>query len=563
AANSGRTIYDVAISNSIIAQLQARFDPVFEQKNRLDHVEQPQGLGPDPFGLLNYIGFTTDQFRSDATLRKTNVLGGDWSINWSENPRRSEFFPPRFDSLFINPVNTSSLEAAFNQPLLQGGGYLFNMAPIVIARIDTERSFFQYKDSVQELVKGVIEAYWNLVLARVQEWAQQIKVDQAEEASRREEARQKAGLAALSDVAQAKTTLYQFKANLIAAKANVLAREGALRNILGLPPGDNQVIIPVSAPTDKRLRPIWDELMKLAEQKRPDIIELKLVLEAEQVRLYQAKNLYLPQLNLNSFYRWNGFKGELANDRKVETDAGQFTDWSVSVNFAVPLGLREARAKIRQQSLLIARDRANLEQAMHQTFHALAIAMRDLDNSYEQYNAFKDTRAAALDNLKVQIEQFNANRTIYLNVLQALNDWGNAVNSEASQLVSYNIALANLERLTGTILETHGLVFAEERYKSAGPLGVLGHGRLYPGKMPVEGEPARYPGIGEPGENAFDLKKPDLKGSRGKDEFWDKLPGLPSEEQQLPTPRVVPEKDTPTNLPGTSGGQLQTLPALK
>ena len=33
----------------------------------------------------------------------------------------------------------------------------------MIARINTEQSDFQYKDSVQEMVRSVINAYWNLV----------------------------------------------------------------------------------------------------------------------------------------------------------------------------------------------------------------------------------------------------------------------------------------------------------------------------------------------------------------------------------------------------------------
>ena len=44
-------------------------------------------------------------------------------------------------------------------------------------------------------------------------------------------------------------TYTQFKASLIAAEANVLTQEGALRNLLGLPPNDDRQIVPVSAPT--------------------------------------------------------------------------------------------------------------------------------------------------------------------------------------------------------------------------------------------------------------------------------------------------------------------------
>jgi hypothetical protein len=106
----------------------------------------------------------------------------------------------------------------------------------------------------------------------------------------------------------------------------------------------------------------------------------------------------------------------------------------------------------------------------------------------------------------VQNEKFRAGQTIYLNVLQALNDWGNAVSAEAQQLLIYNIALATLERQTGTILETHGLVFAEERFRAAGPL--LCHEPLYPAAQPPLGQPQWYPGSGQPSENAFDLRNP-------------------------------------------------------
>src|SRR5690606_28426251 len=100
--------------------------------------------------------------------------------------------------------NRSFVDLTYTQPLLQGGGFAVNTAPIVIARIDTERSFFQYKDSVQEMVRGVIEAYWNLVQARTEVWAREIQVDTSREAYEREQARMRVGLADLGEVAQAR-----------------------------------------------------------------------------------------------------------------------------------------------------------------------------------------------------------------------------------------------------------------------------------------------------------------------------------------------------------------------
>ncbi len=93
-------------------------------------------------------------------------------------------------------------------------------------------------------------------------------------------------------------------------------------------------------------------------------------------------------------------------------------------------------------------------------------------------------------------------------MLQALNDWGSAVSSESQQLLNYNTLLATLERQTGTILETHGLVFAEERFRSAGPLLLPSHDRDYPSAIMTVGAPQLYPGTGEPAENSFNLKNP-------------------------------------------------------
>src|SRR5262249_46813646 len=206
-------------------------------------------------------------------------------------------------------------------------------------------------------------------------------------------------------------------------------------------------------------KPEWDSLLQFAERHRPDLIELKLVLEADDQRRIQAVNTALPRLDANALYRWNGLSGRLPPfGERLSTDPGQFTDWSVGVTFSVPLGLREGRARIREQDLIILRDRANLDQGLHAASHDLAGTVRGLDSSFEQCLAYRETRAAALTNLLVQIEEQKTGRGIYLSVLQALTDWGNAITSEARTLIGYNILLANLERQTGTILETHGLV---------------------------------------------------------------------------------------------------------
>jgi outer membrane protein TolC len=222
----------------------------------------------------------------------------------------------------------------------------------------------------------------------------------------------------------------------------------------------------------------------MAETYRPDIIELKLILEADNQNLTISRNQAMPQLNLQGLYRWNGLEGATPNGQTLSTRAGEFGDWQAGVVFSVPLGLRKERAGMRQNELLIMRDRANLDQAMHSATHTLAANYRNLAQYYEQYLAYERARKAAETNVEIQMAEFAFRKNVlYLKVLQAITDWGNAVTSECQALIQYNTELANLERQTGTILESHGVRFYEERYGSIGPLGRLFADRCYPMDM--------------------------------------------------------------------------------
>jgi outer membrane protein TolC len=503
AVNSGRTIYDPAIANTRIDQELARFDPTLVVNNNWDHLEIPSAVFDppgDPTGNTVIRGLTTDQHRLNVGLAKENPLGGQWQlgIDATEQRRRPGIFP-------LNPQTDSSVEMSYTQPLLQGFGRKANLAPVVVARIETERSFFQLKDSLQEQVRGVIEAYWNLVSARTAVKARQFLVDQAESSNRLLEAQMRVGIADIFDVAQTRNTLAQFKAQLVTAKADVLQREAALRNILGLPPWDGSQIVPTTEPVFDRYQPEWYELVALAAERRPDLIELKLILEADEQLRMQANNNALPRLDAVALYRWNGLEGEMPDGNGLSTGPGQFTDWTLGVNFSVPIGLRGPRAQLRERELIIARDRANFDQGLHAASHDLATTVRSLDQAFEQYLAFKEAREAAELNVAQRRGERAAGRLIELDERVALTDLGNSIASEAASLTAYNTLLAELELQTGTILETHGIWFYEERYGSIGPLGRIFKPVCYPQATAPTPNADRYPPGNRPAENAFHL----------------------------------------------------------
>jgi hypothetical protein len=259
---------------------------------------------------------------------------------------------------------------------------------------------------------------------------------------------------------------------------------------------------------DQRLKIDWQALNDFAQRHRPDIIELKLILEADQQRLLVSKNQALPQLDGVALYRWNGLEGEVPAGDFIRSGSGQFDDWALAVNFSVPVGLRGERAILRQQQLIIRRDQANLEQGLHQMQHLLALSVRNLEQYFAQYEKYQAVRRAAKTNLDQQLAQYNQGIVQFIVVLQAIVDWGNAVSNEAQALSLYNTEIATLAYHTGTILESHGICFFEERFRAIGPLGRLAVDKNYPAAVrPTESNSVYRPGD-RPSEESFELENP-------------------------------------------------------
>lgn len=540
AVSSGRTIYDAAATNTTIDQNRARFDPTFQSLNTFLQNDIPNGLfgpGGPPNSIIG--GAINNGFQSTNGISKRFLTGATVGANINSFHNNN-----RIGGLALNPADSGNVALSITQPLLQGSGYAANIAPIIVSRIDTERSFFDVKDSVQELVRGTAEGYWQLLFSDIEVWTREQQVAQAKEALDRAAASVEANRVDIRDESQARVTYEQFRAALITARATRLQREAALRNLIGVPPGDGRRVVPATLMRSTRVPIVWEEVLEIAQSQRPDIIQLKLVLDADQQLLTSANNQALPQLNLVGQYRWNGLEGTTPLGTRIN-DNGRFNDWQMGVNFSVPIGLRRERAQIRQREILIMRDRANLEQQLHSTAHTLAQNLRNLDQFYEQYIAFRRLREAARENLEAQFQIYRAGRedVLFLRVLQAIADWGNAVLNEAQSLVLYNVELVNLERQTGTILESHGIRFYEERYGSIGPLGRLFDDVEYPESL-RPGPNERTPPLPEPDQ----WKRPDAQQLRTENQE-DEVPRLP---------RRSPEKEEDQSEEGSSPEPAET-----
>ena len=507
AVSTGQTIYAPAIAHTNIDSQLATFDPVLSANNTYGRSNTESVFFDGVNGIFARNESNFNNFNLGVSQR--NLAGGVGSLTFDNQTFRAD------PAGILNPRNQPGLEVSYTQPLLAGAGVQANRVPILLARIQTEQSYFRFKDSYQQMVRSVIDGYWNIVFARTDLWAREQQVKFAKFLYDQADAELEAGLGDVSSVAQRKVALANFRVSLLEARASVLNTEAALKNVLGLPPNDGIRLVPVTPPTRKEIEFNWPELIDMTTTYRPDVIEFKLILDADQQRLIQAKNLARPQLNATGSYRWDGVSGELPTGQRIRSGASG--DYTLGVNFSLPVRLRASRANLRSVELAIAQDRANLKQAQHQATHDVAAVLRNLATTYAQYEAQSEVREAAFENLKQLVAREISGLANFQVVLQGISDWGNAVSAEARSMTLYNSQLATLEEQTGTILETHGIRFYEERYASLGPWGRKGPCFEYPKDLRPQENSMRYEGGEEPSEKFFNLDQAPTRESRADD----------------------------------------------
>jgi outer membrane protein TolC len=498
----GSTVYDSAIVNTGVDSARARFDPNLSIDNTFSHEEQPFLVDAvDPF----ITGYKVDGYQFRAGVTKGTLTGGMAEVAVNSNPMRST------DPLWaFSPRAASSLDMSYRQPLLQGAGRDVNTAPITIAILQTERSQLQLEESVQQMVRSVIQQYWTLVAARVEVWTREQQVEQSSWAYEYAEARLNRGMGDGGELAQARVTFAGHRAQLINARARLLNQEAALANLLGWPPPSDREMTPTTNFQGEPLQLAWEQDVRTAIENHPRLAAWRLALEADQQAILMAENGTLPDLSVLASYRANGLGGRADDGEWVDTTSAKYGSWLIGVDFQMPLGQRASRADYRQQQLIAARDRALYEESTHQLIHTVGRIHRNLDQYYTEYLAYKEMREAAEINLDAQTSRWENGLTIYLYVLQAIASWGDAVTAESQALLRYNMETARLYEEMGVLLEQFDIQFVQQNRSSMGPGVRFGPAHSYPARMvPVPSGAAVPAEANIPTEDRFGLQEVD------------------------------------------------------
>src|SRR5271157_6111046 len=440
-AGSLESVYDPAVQETQIAQALSFFDTAFTTsltwgKNVQPYNNAIQGGSLTLAGPKTVVLSTQDTANFQVGLQKYTATGGQigivHNINWLYQNSTFLTYPS---------VYTTNIQMSLTQPLMGSAplspglghaaptpvGLEANRAPIVIARLNADAAVWRFKAGVLAMVRSIEQQYWSLAQQHVQLWSSEKAVELAREIVNREQAELVVGKGTVADVAEAQQRLEQFNLDLVTKTSDVITTERQLRNILGLPPADNRRIIPVTPPAEARLEPDWDSSLAQMVTFQPDIVQQQLLVRIAELQLLVARNQLLPQLNLSVLYQLNGLGQQLDNAEAVMTGAtikaldpiirnkelaaglpgnsgyyNNFHTWQVGFTFQMPLGMRSPLANTRNAQYILLRQRAYLQQIVHQTTHSLARFFLEVDANYKQFKTASRLRAAAAERLETQ-----------------------------------------------------------------------------------------------------------------------------------------------------------------
>jgi outer membrane protein TolC len=395
----------------------------------------------------------------------------------------------------FNSFWNTNFEASFTHPLLQGAGAQYNRIAgpltfeqysagvrnpvdgIMIARIRTDETLADFEGGVRNVMHDVEDAYWELYFAYRDLEARKMGRDSALETWKKTAALYRTGSkgGSADREAEARSQYFLFRSQVEQALTDVFKDENRLRYIMGLSMSDGKLIRPADEPTTARVAFDWCGIHSEALTRRVEIRRQKWEIKRRELELIAARNFLLPRLDAVGRYRWLGLGDELINQSHVPfnttgssafsvLDSGNFQEWQLGLELNVPIGFRRELSGIRHEELLLARERAVLQDLELEISMQLGDAIRDIDNNYGLTQTNFNRRVAAEAEVQAVNAQYEAGRIPLDLLLDAQRRRAEAESAYYRSLVDYSRGIMNVHYRKGSLLDYDGVYLAEGQW---------------------------------------------------------------------------------------------------
>ena len=469
----GATVYDPAIFETdpqlgVAAALSA-FDAQFTTSVFWQKTDRPQNVTPG--FIFTPIIFQQDLGQFDASITKRTATGTTFAFrNQTIYDLNNRGFGRNLPSDWFLLFGVQAV-----QPLLRDFGTQVNRAPVIIARIRTDISLYDFRAAVRNMLMDLESAYWDLHFAYRALQAAQIGRDSALTTWQIVKTKLRGGQVAAGDEAQVREQYFFFRAQTERALKDLFNFETRLRWLMGLAPTDGRLIRPVDEPSVARIDFDWAVAHAEAQMRNEELNRQRWVIKQREQELIVARNQLLPQLNLTLDYNWIGFGDELARSSRngipfpfsgstawEELTRGNYQEARLQLDFTPPrFGARRELAGIQNAKLNLIRETARLEDMELNVTHVLTTAIQNLEFNYQTATTHLNRWKAAGDEVQAMEALYRGDKITLDRVLEAQRRRSQAMIDYYQAIIDYNKSIADVHFRKGSLLEHNNVKLAE------------------------------------------------------------------------------------------------------
>jgi outer membrane protein TolC len=462
-----------AIQETAIAEACSQFDVRSFVESKFVDTSEPVGSTLTTGGPPRYLD---QNLIYSAGVRKLGPTGArlEAAQKFGYEDSNSVFFVP-------DQQGTARLSLSLTQPLLNGAGKLYNTSTVVLAQIDTQAAEDQFSKDLQNVILEVQKAYWDLYFQRVVLLQKRKLYQQGHKIFHDLEGRRGVDVVE-SQVARAKGAVATRAAAVIRQEALVLNAEARLRALVNDPilgSVDVQELIPVETPIETPQEVGLQDSLVMALGNRPEIDQVTRQIRAASVRLDVSTNELMPVLNFILSTYVSGLEGDAAIDRAWEDQfAAGRPSYSAGLLLEYPFGNRGAEARLKRRRLELRQltnqleaTTANVRLEVETAVREIATAHREMTSHYHAIRGSESEIEHLESRWRLLPGDQQAAGIVLDDLLNAQERLNRAEGSYAGALVAYNVAIVQLKRAIGVLLQVYP---NEPVAKGSGQFGASG-----------------------------------------------------------------------------------------
>lgn len=305
---------------------------------------------------------------------------------------------------------------------------------------------FDYNQSIQDVLLGVYEAYFNLYSAQGNVKAALADIDDAKSAYDSAKARLDNSVGSKQDELRAKATLKNAEYALALANSSVETARAHLAESLGIEVSESLKIsdsieIPQGEEAEKKI----DELMAGALRERQTVLAAYSKLEAAKQNVKAAERDFLPKISAQGSMVWTDYTGDNMYGAPYNNySLGATLSWDLFTGFARKYELISAQAKERAAEQQLKETEIRIISAVWSSYYSYKSAVLQLESS-----------KAAVD---ASEEAYKATKTAYENGVGTITDLLNSISTlskarqqQVSAESALSMSIANLAHATGRL----------------------------------------------------------------------------------------------------------------